>query len=108
MSSTPRRSPRLLAKQQALIDDALRASHKDQIGNTVACKHNCNQPIYLALIHKANSCPPEKVYPAKLYRDAALSVALLDYNLYSNPISDDIPCRIKKFILDYIGLPIIL
>ncbi len=105
MSYTPRRSPRLLAKQQALINDTLRASNKDHM---IKCRHNCNQPIYLTLIHEANSYPPEKDYRAKAYKKAAEIIAGLDYNLYSNPIPDDIPCRIKKFILDYIGLPIIL
>jgi hypothetical protein len=80
------------------------------MSHTIICRHNCNQPIYLALIHKANSYPPEKIYKAKAYRKAAQSVSELDYNLYCDNFNcDNIPyigTSIKKFIIDYIREPI--
>jgi hypothetical protein len=76
----------------------------------VTCKHNCNQPIYLALLHKTNTFSADEDYHADIFRMAAETIAEWDYNLYdhNNPAPPYLGPRINKFIQDCINQPITL
>jgi hypothetical protein len=74
-----------------------------------------NQPIYQALLAKADSYPPEDKYKAAAYRTVADEVAALDTNLYSvadKPYFSSIHIpragdSIKCFIREFIKKPVI-
>ena len=95
-----RRSPRLLAKQQMLIDDT--TSHKETL-----CKVPENHPIYQALLEKAASYPPDKPYKAKAYKKAAEGVLNFDQNIYTNlsqlSLIDGVGDSIEDFIHRFIN-----
>jgi hypothetical protein len=69
-----------------------------------SCTVPTNQPIYQALIDKADSYPADKAYQAKAYQKAAESVATWNYNLYNDyiPSVPGVGDSIHKFIKDFI------
>jgi hypothetical protein len=72
------------------------------------CVFPVNQPIYQALIDKANSYPDNMPFQAKAYKKAADGVLAFNGNLYTMIAKDypiDIPGagpRIEAFIRDYV------
>lgn len=68
------------------------------------CTIPANQQIFQALIDKAASYPPEKIYQAKAYQKAAESVATWNYNLYNDyiPSVPGVGTSIQKFIEEFI------
>jgi hypothetical protein len=64
------------------------------------CTHKDNQPLYDALVKKANSYAPEKKYNKQAYLSAAAAVLDLDYSLAAlewNDIFASILCVPGKF-----------
>jgi hypothetical protein len=74
----------------------------------MTCVNPINQPIYQALLDKAASYPPDKVFQATAYKKAAEGVASWKYSLYGdNHYEDhyDVPgvgASIGVFIEDFI------
>jgi hypothetical protein len=70
----------------------------------MSCTTPINQPIYQALIDKANSYPADKAYQAKAYKTAAESVRTWNYNLYNDyiPAVPGVGASIQKFIEEFI------
>ncbi len=70
------------------------------------CKVANNQPIYEALVKKANSYPADKVYQAKAYKKVAEGVLNFDQDIYANSdkiwLIKGVGDSIEGFIEDFI------
>jgi hypothetical protein len=124
--TTLRRSPRLLAKQQKLTtkpgppiiqretaEGSPLVSHPDRW-----CVIPENQPVYQALMDKADSYPADKVWQAKAYRNAALNLLTYTSNIFDTKhyllwtlnrgIGYSIETFVDNFITEFQHLPDVL